>query len=67
MYGRATQRVRVSIHAPTQGATWLDKISFTLNKSFNPRAHAGRDLPVPVVVGEVMKVSIHAPTQGATF
>jgi len=56
---------RVSIHAPTQGATssshWLSMVS----TGFNPRAHAGRDPsrggPEPGV-----SVSIHAPTQGAT-
>ena len=33
--------------------------------SFNPRAHAGRDSLIPVLVNAI-KVSIHAPTQGAT-
>ena len=33
----------VSIHAPTQGATWVDGPKRAQVKSFNPRAHAGRD------------------------
>ena len=36
--------VIVSIHAPTRGATLLGRICRRLHHSFNPRAHAGRDL-----------------------
>ncbi len=36
---------RVSIHAPTRGATLIIHSNHDLNLSFNPRAHAGRDLP----------------------
>jgi len=36
-------------------------------KSFNPRAHAGRDLPATSVFIFTICVSIHAPTQGATY
>ena len=38
----------------------------TAQKSFNPRAHAGRDLPQRHCRFLVAFVSIHAPTRGAT-
>ncbi len=37
----------VSIHAPTQGATFLILFITFCCKSFNPRAHAGRDTAAP--------------------
>ena len=36
-------RYRVSIHAPTGGATPIFRYSSCLNCCFNPRAHGGRD------------------------
>ena len=55
---------RVSIHAPTRGATRRAGRGGARNR-FNPRAHAGRDhAPVPPLRGR--RVSIHAPTRGAT-
>ncbi len=35
-------------------------------RSFNPRAHVGRDLKDAQIVSGLVKVSIHAPTWGAT-
>jgi len=34
----------VSIHAPTQGATYYRRSACRLCDGFNPRAHAGRDI-----------------------
>ena len=57
----------VSIHAPTRGATLSVAPPPTQHSSFNPRAHAGRDINrVRAVVYELC-VSIHAPTRGATL
>jgi len=36
-------------------------------RSFNPRAHGGRDVAAPHHVLALVPVSIHAPTGGATF
>ena len=36
--------LRVSIHAPTRGATWRSSYAGTPATCFNPRAHEGRDL-----------------------
>ena len=38
-------RMRISIHAPTRGATKSTTSTGPLDSDFNPRAHAGRDLP----------------------
>ncbi len=35
---------RVSIHAPTRGATMVSLYDMVLLQSFNPRAHKGRDM-----------------------
>ena len=56
---------KVSIHAPTRGATVLSRSGIRPMVSFNPRTHTGCDL------GNTHKrfgycVSIHAPTRGAT-
>ena len=37
------QMMEVSIHAPTRGATRLNSPTASIPRSFNPRAHAGRD------------------------
>ena len=57
---------RVSIHAPTGGATCVHCRSGTALASFNPRAHGGRDVPSPTPAPTITHVSIHAPTGGAT-
>ncbi len=57
--------LRVSIHAPTQGATRIEVSYASLSICFNPRAHAGRDIK-NVLSRKIFNVSIHAPTQGAT-
>ena len=60
-----TPEARVSIHAPTGGATSSSAMSRWIVARFNSRAHGGRDTrrgcpdPRP-------RVSIHAPTGGAT-
>ena len=57
---------RVSIHAPTWGATQKRQINMQVKVRFNPRTHMGCD----VLVGRPchsQKVSIHAPTWGATI
>ncbi len=59
-------RKHVSIHAPTQGATRYGLGENAKLQSFNPRAHAGRDLPGSGKSYKMVAVSIHAPTQGAT-
>ena len=56
---------RVSIHAPTWGATEGIGLDCQLTPGFNPRAHVGRD-PTGLVYVELDEVSIHAPTWGAT-
>ena len=56
---------RVSIHAPTRGATFQQFTKYALS-SFNPRAHAGRDNKW-AMERHVTTVSIHAPTRGATL
>ncbi len=57
-------RSTVSIHAPTRGATKATGLE-SQSLSFNPRAHAGRDLKGQIKK-TVVYVSIHAPTRGAT-
>ena len=41
------KRPDVSIHAPTRGATCPSRVTARLLLCFNPRAHAGRDAPLP--------------------
>jgi len=55
----------ISIHAPTGGATHASNAAGDFFKSFNPRAHGGRDHERPLGL-VVVYVSIHAPTGGAT-
>ena len=57
-------RTKVSIHAPTRGAT-IDAQSLLRIARFNPRAHAGRDNR-GCNSHNHPAVSIHAPTRGAT-
>ena len=56
---------RVSIHAPTRGATRTKYRPVRHRCRFNPRAHAGRDGTRSCTAAEAA-VSIHAPTRGAT-
>ena len=55
----------VSIHAPTWGATDVDRHTVARYVRFNPRAHVGRDLQQRLSA-RLQDVSIHAPTWGAT-
>ena len=57
---------RVSIHAPTRGATRGRGAGTRTRGCFNPRAHEGRDSPPSPVSSARCPVSIHAPTRGAT-
>ena len=60
------QNTKVSIHAPTQGATWFysQNILRNLFQSTHPRRVRRTQL---IVVVEHGRVSIHAPMQGATI
>ena len=57
---------KVSIHAPTRGATIRYTSLFLRDKSFNPRTHTGCDKKVLATYSKAGAVSIHAPTRGAT-
>ena len=57
--------MRVSIHAPTRGATRLAAMIKRMGQSFNPRTHAGCDRHARESA-RLQHVSIHAPTRGAT-
>ena len=63
--GDGQNQITVSIHAPTGGATTTVKDRYVLHKSFNSRAHGGRDYYEMLKTGTIT-VSIHAPTGGAT-
>ena len=56
---------KVSIHAPTWGATIMTRQSLWSSCSFNPRAHVGRDND-SFDYRHYKYVSIHAPMWGAT-
>ena len=64
----AHHQYRISIHAPTGGATGAVRLSRWCSgqRYFNPRSHGGSD--TPVLSGGVpgKDISIHAPTGGAT-
>ena len=57
---------KISIHAPTRGATPGARTLDTLIKNFNPRSHEGSDRDV-CGYDTAAKISIHAPTRGATI
>ena len=57
--------VKVSIHAPTWGATPCCRGGREPYPSFNPRTHMGCDINTNMTY-ESFDVSIHAPTWGAT-
>ena len=56
---------KVSIHAPTRGATPGRQWHVHPARSFNPRSHAGSDRDGQLAIARRI-VSIHAPTRGAT-
>ena len=58
--------LKVSIHAPTWGATRCCAKSSASCNGFNPRAHVGRDEWLVNKLTGASDVSIHAPTWGAT-
>ena len=37
-------RLKISIHTPTQGVTEIDRIESDLTRNFNPHSHAGSDV-----------------------
>ena len=57
---------KISIHAPTRGATLTNQKCCFIVKNFNPRSHEGSD-PRPLEVQHHLMISIHAPTRGATI
>ena len=59
------QQFRVSIHAPTRGATDKSSSIKRSSTSFNPRTHTGCD-SCRCSYALYVRVSIHAPTRGAT-
>ena len=56
---------KISIHAPTRGATPGARTLDTLIKNFNPRSHEGSDA-MKCNNKRKCAISIHAPTRGAT-
>ena len=58
---------RVSIHAPTRGATRLRHRHCLPCCGFNPRTHSGCDVAFQRLHIIARSVSIHAPTRGATL
>ena len=53
----------ISIHAPTWGATGIQRLAGNDSSYFNPRTHVGCDMSCPIRQGFV-PISIHAPTWG---
>ena len=60
-----THLSKISIHAPTRGATIILTLKAVGFSYFNPRAHEGRDGAVREILINP-PISIHAPTRGAT-
>ncbi len=56
----------ISIHAPTRGATRLQKSKDRRLSNFNPRTHEGCDMVDRQIRALFEYISIHAPTRGAT-
>ena len=56
---------KISIHAPTRGATKLFFLLRQFPKNFNPRSHERSDAET-LQRGASTAISIHAPTRGAT-
>ena len=59
------QRLLISIHAPTRGATTPESDGFTEIKDFNPRSYKRSD-KLGLDSKSTIDISIHAPTRGAT-
>ena len=57
---------RISIHAPTRGATMVGCCLHFNHIYFNPRSHERSDGVYPKVHECCIIISIHAPTRGAT-
>ena len=57
---------RISIHAPTRGATLFVREALELWTYFNPRSHERSDA-VALLQTVQIGISIHAPTRGATL
>ena len=58
--------LKISIHAPTRGATVTSLISFNSVVDFNPRSHERSDPHIQRAFPPTCHISIHAPTRGAT-
>ena len=58
-------RDRISIHAPTRGATINGVKVGDITTNFNPRSYKRSD-QMKNVTDREMLISIHAPTRGAT-
>ena len=56
---------RISIHAPTNGATKNIRSVFQVSSHFNPRSDERSDHEIIKLPAEFV-ISIHAPTNGAT-
>ena len=59
-------KIFISIHAPTRGATCFHFVFPLFLFNFNPRSHKGSDADAVCPVVLVCDISIHAPTRGAT-
>ena len=57
---------KISIHAPTRGATEHTQQLVSLLYDFNPRSHKGSDQVRLLCKLFYKGISIHAPTRGAT-
>ena len=57
--------LKISIHAPTRGATLGDFLTARSSTNFNPRSYKRSDI-IYVIKKYTDKISIHAPTRGAT-
>src|SRR5699024_11880457 len=58
--------VKISIHAPTWGATSTKSMMISTANYFNPRTHMGCDNHESDIILTTREISIHAPTWGAT-
>ena len=64
--GLITMNRRISIHAPTRGATIELEKGKVIMPDFNPRSYKRSD-NTNTKGSEQMNISIHAPTRGATI
>ena len=63
----ASNKLTISIHAPTRGATKRRILDFKNCKYFNPRSHERSDGRTETTHRFGCNISIHAPTRGATL